>query len=155
MRVPAGAVDGQIMRSSGASLLSQGEWRSLACREGSAGTDVTEALFAGLCCTLDDPQPGHMTVFSLLQLVAGLFIVVGAILGIIGWTEIPRVRRILLAHMIIGLILLTLVVLQVSIALGRPSPKTNLRYGSFRMSKHMFACGAWPTLAASTICWSM
>lgn len=70
-----------------------------------------------------------MTIFPLPQLVAGLFIIVGAILGIIGWTEIPRVRRILLAHMVIGLILLAFVVLQVSIALSRPNPKSNLRYG--------------------------
>ena len=70
-------------------------------------------------------------MYLLLQLVAALFIIVGAILGIIGWTEIPRVRRILLAHMVIGLILLAFVVLQVSIALGRPSPKSNLRYGCF------------------------
>lgn len=92
-----------------------------------------------------------MTLFPLLQLVAALFIIVGAILGIIGWTEIPRVRQILLAHMVIGLILLAFVVLQVSIALGRPSLKSNLRYGAPEVHK-LFTHTAWPTWAASTTC---
>ena len=50
----------------------------------------------------DGPEALYMTLFPLLQLVAALFIIVGAILGIIGWTEIPRVRQILLAHMDMG-----------------------------------------------------
>ena len=124
------AVGGHMIGNSGASLAvmaALAKWRGLACEEVSAGTDDNLASLAGL----DDCEGGDMTVFPLLQLVAGLFIIVGAILGIIGWTQIPRVRRILLAHMVIGLILLAFVVLQVAIALGRPSPNSNLRYGSF------------------------
>ena len=104
---------------------------SLACEEDVAGTDSNLAYIAGPRCALDYCEGGHMTVFLLLQLVAGLFIIVGAIMGIIGWTEIPHVRRILLAHMVIGLILLASVVLQVAVALSRPSPKSNLRYERF------------------------
>ena len=64
----------------------------------------------------------------LLQLFAAVLIIVGAILGIIAWTQITQVKRILLAHMVIGLIILGLAINQVSVALGRPSLKSNLRY---------------------------
>jgi len=62
-----------------------------------------------------------------VQLTAAVLILVGLILGAIGWGAISHVRRILMAHMVIGLILFAFVWLQVISALARPSPKSNLR----------------------------
>ena len=67
-----------------------------------------------------------------LQLLATVLITIGAILGIVGWAQISslgHVRRLLLAHMVIGLILFGFVIIQVSAALMRPSHTSNLRCG--------------------------
>ena len=59
-----------------------------------------------------------------------MLITIGAILGIVGWVQIKHlghVRRILMGHMVIGLILFGFVLIQVSAALARPTHKSNLR----------------------------
>lgn len=85
------------------------------------------------CLGAHDPSSGPCVrpivdpLLYLLQLLAAVLVTVGTILGIIAWTEFTRVKRLLLAHMVIGLILFGFVVIQVSGALGRPSHKSNLR----------------------------
>ena len=85
------------------------------------------------CLGAHDPSSGPCVrpivdpLLYLLQLLAAVLVTIGTILGIIAWTEFTRVKRLLLAHMVIGLILFGFVVIQVAGALGRPSHKSNLR----------------------------
>ncbi len=70
-----------------------------------------------------------------------MLITIGAILGIVGWVQIKNlghVRRILMAHMVIGLILFGFVLIQVSAALARPSHKSNLRCSRHSRNAKLF-----------------
>ncbi len=63
----------------------------------------------------------------LLQLLVALLVTIGTILGIVAWTEFSQVRRLLLVHMVIGLILYSFIVIQVTGSLARPSHSAKLR----------------------------